>query len=179
MASAVIAPIQSATSCAQSLGHLRTAGLVRLDDVEAGALAASIDGIAAHSVELFGSRTDPAGRGGDIDLAGRMYSPQEREPYDALSDRFLRAFESSLKFFRTWERVREANLSETYRDLLLRMEKLGLISSLAEWITLRDLRSRVVLDYLPEELAALYRVIIEEAVPEFRRLEAAAADRLR
>jgi hypothetical protein len=27
---------------------------------------------------------------------GRIYSPQEREPYDALSDRFLRAFESSL-----------------------------------------------------------------------------------
>ena len=112
-------------------------------------------------------------------VAGRMYSPQEREPYDALSDRFLRAFESSLKFFRTWERVREANVSETYRDLLLRMEKLGLISSLAEWITLRDLRNRVVHDYLPEELAAFYRAIIEEAVPEFRRLEAAAADRLR
>ena len=32
---------------------------------------------------------------------GRIYSPKEREPYDALSDRFLRAFESSLKFFRT------------------------------------------------------------------------------
>ncbi len=41
---------------------------------------------------------------------GRIYSLREREPYDALSDRFLRAFESSLKFFRTWERVREANL---------------------------------------------------------------------
>ena len=61
----------------------------------------------------------------------RVYSPQEREPYDALSDRFLRAFESSLKFFRTWERVREAHASETFRDLLLRMEKVGLISGLA------------------------------------------------
>ncbi len=61
----------------------------------------------------------------------RIYSPREREPFDALSDRFLRAFESSLKFFRTWERVREANASETFRDLLLRMEKLGLISDLA------------------------------------------------
>jgi uncharacterized protein YutE (UPF0331/DUF86 family) len=112
-------------------------------------------------------------------VVGRMYSPQEREPYDALSDRFLRAFESSLKFFRTWERVREANVSDTYRDLLLRMEKLGLISGLAEWIALRDLRNRVVHDYLPDELAALYAAIIGEAVPEFRRLESAVADRLR
>ena len=110
---------------------------------------------------------------------GRMYSPQEREPYDALSDRFLRAFESSLKFFRTWERVREANVSDTFRDLLLRMEKLGLISSLATWIALRDLRNRVVHDYLPDELASLYAAIIDEAVPEFRRLDAAMTDRLR
>lgn len=111
-------------------------------------------------------------------VAGRIYSPQEREPYDALSDRFLRTFESSLKFFRTWERAREANVSETYRDLLLRMEKLGLISGLAEWIALRDLRNRVVHDYVPDELAAFYAAIFGEIVPEFRRLEAAVADRL-
>lgn len=110
---------------------------------------------------------------------GRMYSPREREPYDALGDRFLRAFESSLKFFRTWERVREANVSDTFRDLLLRMEKVGLISDLATWIALRDLRNRVVHDYLPDELATLYAAIIGEAVPEFRRLDAAIADRLR
>jgi hypothetical protein len=72
---------------------------------------------------------------------GRIYSPQEREPYDALSDRFLRAFESSLKFFRTWERVREANVSDTFRDLLLRMEKVGLISDHSTWVALRDLRN--------------------------------------
>jgi hypothetical protein len=111
-------------------------------------------------------------------IPGRMYSPREREPYDALSDRFLRAFESSLKFFRTWERVREANASETFRDLLLRMEKVGLISDLATWVALRDLRNRVVHDYLPDELAALYAAIIGEAVPEFRRLAAAGANRL-
>jgi hypothetical protein len=110
---------------------------------------------------------------------GRIYSPQEREPYDALSDRFLRAFESSLKFFRTWERVREANVSDTFRDLLLRMEKVGLISDHSTWVALRDLRNRVVHDYLPDELASLYAAIIGEAVPEFRRLETAAAARLR
>ena len=112
-------------------------------------------------------------------VPNRLYAPQEREPYDALSDRFLRAFESSLKFFRTWERVREAHASETFRDLLLRMEKVGLISGLATWIGLRELRNRVVHDYLPEELAALYAAIIGEAVPELRRLDTAIAERLR
>lgn len=112
-------------------------------------------------------------------VAGRIYSPQEREPYDALSDRFLRAFESSLKFFRTWERSREADVSETFRDLLLRMEKVGLITSLVVWIALRDLRNRVVHDYLPDELAALYAAIIGEAVPAFRHLDAAITKRLR
>jgi hypothetical protein len=34
-------------------------------------------------------------------------------------------------------------------------------------------------DYLPDELAALYAAIIGEAVPEFRRLDAAIANRLR
>lgn len=109
---------------------------------------------------------------------GRTYAPKEREPYDALSDRFLRGYESALKFFRTWERVREAAASETFRDLLLRMEKLDLVSSHDRWIALRDLRNRVVHDYLPTELAALYGLIVAEAVPEFRRLETAIARRL-
>jgi hypothetical protein len=109
---------------------------------------------------------------------GRIYSPKEREPYDALSDRFLRAFESSLKFFRTWERVREANISETFRDQLLRMEKVGLVSNLTTWISLRDLRNRVVHDYLPDELADLYAAIVGEAVPELRRLDEAVARRI-
>jgi uncharacterized protein YutE (UPF0331/DUF86 family) len=109
---------------------------------------------------------------------GRIYSPKEREPYDALSDRFLRAFESSLKFFRTWERVREANVSETFRDQLLRMEKVGFISELATWISLRDLRNRVVHDYLPDELADLYAAIIGEALPELQRLDEAVRHRL-
>jgi hypothetical protein len=74
--------------------------------------------------------------------------------------------------------VREADVSETFRDLLLRMEKIGLISGLPTWITLRDLRNRVVHDYLPDELAALDASIVGEAVPEFRRLETAVARRL-
>jgi uncharacterized protein YutE (UPF0331/DUF86 family) len=108
----------------------------------------------------------------------RAYSPKEREPYDAFADRYLRAFESSLKFFKTWERVREAAPSETFRDLLLRMEKLGIISNHERWISLRDLRNRVVHDYLPGELAVLYEAILIDAVPEFRRLAREATSRV-
>jgi len=43
----------------------------------------------------------------------RSYTPREREPFNALSDRFLRAFESSLKVFGTDEWLREAAASDT------------------------------------------------------------------
>lgn len=61
------------------------------------------------------------------------YTPKPREPCDALLDRYICVFESCLKFFRTWERVREAAPSETFCDLLLRMTKLGFISDLEIW----------------------------------------------
>jgi hypothetical protein len=101
---------------------------------------------------------------------GRDYAPKEREPLDALSDRYLRAFESALRFFRTWERLREAAPSETFRDLLLRMEKVGLISSAQAWLTMRDVRNRIAHEYLPEELAKIYAAMVEQGGDEFRRL---------
>ncbi|MFZ4791470.1 MAG: hypothetical protein ACOYMW_11360 [Candidatus Competibacteraceae bacterium] len=100
----------------------------------------------------------------------RTYTPKEREPFDALSDRYLRAFESSLKFFRTWERVREAAPSESFRDLLLHMEKLDFISDTGIWLRLRDVRNRIAHEYLPGELEKIYLMMTGLANQEMRRL---------
>ncbi|MFA4943121.1 MAG: nucleotidyltransferase substrate binding protein [Lentisphaeria bacterium] len=85
-----------------------------------------------------------------------LYSPDEAEPYDALSDRFLRAVELCLKFFRAYERLQFAEESETLRDQLNRMEKLGLVSSVELWFQMRDVRNRIVHDYLPQDIKQLY-----------------------
>lgn len=85
-----------------------------------------------------------------------VYSAEESEPYDALSDRFIRAVESSLKFFRSYERLQFAEESDTLRDLLNRMEKLGLASSVELWFNMRDVRNRIVHDYLPGEIKQMY-----------------------
>jgi hypothetical protein len=91
--------------------------------------------------------------------AKRVYTPKQLEPYDALSDRFVRAVETSIKFFRTYERLMFAEYSDTLRDLLNRMHKLDLISGVEMWIELRDVRNRVVHDYLPEQLESLYALM--------------------
>lgn len=106
----------------------------------------------------------------------RTYTPKEREPFDALSDRYLRAFESSLKFFRTLERVREVAPSETFRDLLLRMHKLDFISDPEIWLRLRDVRNRIAHEYLPGELEKIYASMIGPAAAELRRLAQRAAN---
>lgn len=107
---------------------------------------------------------------------GKRLTPKQSEPLDALSDRYLRAFESALRFFRTWEQVREAAPSESFRDLLLRMEKLGFISETGVWLILRDVRSRIAHEYLPDELAKIYASLVGPAATEFRRLRERAGD---
>lgn len=96
----------------------------------------------------------------------RQYSPDESEPYDALSDRFIRVVEVSLKFFRSYERLQFAEESDTLRDRLNRMEKLMLITSVERWFNMRDVRDRIVHDYLPHETRQMYDDIMGDFAAE-------------
>jgi 4-alpha-glucanotransferase len=98
----------------------------------------------------------------------RNYGADESEPYDALSDRFIRAVEISLKFFRSYERLQFAEESDTLRDRLNRMEKLELVSSVEQWFNMRDVRNRIVHDYLPNEIKQMYDDIMGPFASELK-----------
>jgi len=108
----------------------------------------------------------------------RDYTPEELEPYDALCDRYLRAVEMAIRYFRTVERARLALDSESYRDLLGNAAKWGLIADVDRWFRMRDLRNRIAHDYLPEHLLRIYDAISTEFGPELLRLRDALAVKL-
>lgn len=103
--------------------------------------------------------------------SGKNYSADELEPYDALSDRFIRTVEVAIKFFRTYEYYQRAEQSQTLRDGLHQMEKLGVISSLDIWLDMRDIRNRIVHDYVPEKISRMYALIRSEFFEELTRLD--------
>jgi hypothetical protein len=98
--------------------------------------------------------------------AEHEYTADECEPYDALCDRFVRAVEVGLKFFRSFERYQFGEDSETLRDLLNRMEKLEMISSVEQWFKMRDIRNRIVHDYIPAQIKQIYDDIMDIFGPE-------------
>ena len=101
----------------------------------------------------------------------KLYTPREREPYDALSDRFSRAVEVSIKFFKSYEKLMYGENSETLRDLLNRMEKLSFIDSVLTWMKMRDLRNRIVHEYLPEEIKEIYDSIFTPFGNQLRKVK--------
>lgn len=100
----------------------------------------------------------------------KNYSADELEPYDALSDRFIRSVEIAIKFFKTYEYHMQAEQSQTLRDGLHQMEKFELISNLDIWIDMRDIRNRIVHDYIPEKVAQMYQLIRGDFYNELKRL---------
>jgi Nucleotidyltransferase substrate binding protein like len=101
----------------------------------------------------------------------RNYSADELEPYDALSDRFIRTVEVAIKFFRTYEYYMRVEQSQTLRDGLHQMEKLGVISSLDIWLDMRDIRNRIVHDYTPEKIAQMVHLVRNDFYEELTRLD--------
>lgn len=63
------------------------------------------------------------------------------------------------------------NYSENFRDALNVMEKNGLISSTLIWLDMRDVRNRIVHDYLPEQLKLLYDCIMNQFFAELSHTE--------
>jgi len=101
----------------------------------------------------------------------KKYNPKELEPYDALSDRFIRAVETCIKFFKTYEYYLYTLSSDTYRDLLLNMEKQKIISAVETWVDMRDIRNRIVHDYLPNHIKNIYDLIMDEFKEELISLK--------
>ncbi len=77
-------------------------------------------------------------------------TPQQLEPYDALSARFIRCVEAFIKYFKADEYFYASNKSDTLRDTLNVMEKQALISNVPIWMRMRDVRNKVVHDYIGE-----------------------------
>ena len=104
------------------------------------------------------------------------YTPEEMEPYDAMSGRFIRAIEVSLKFFRTYERHLFVESSDTIRDLLNRMATVDLITSTQLWVAMRDVRNRIVHDYLPKDIKQIYDAIQNQFGNELKQLKSKLID---
>ena len=104
------------------------------------------------------------------------YTPEEMEPYDAMSGRFIRAIEVSLKFFRTYERYLFVESSDTIRDLLNRMATVDLITSTQLWVAMRDVRNRIVHDYLPKDIKQIYDAIQNQFGNELTQLQSKLID---
>lgn len=98
------------------------------------------------------------------------YTPEELEPYDALSDRFMRAVETSIRLFRSYERFVEGVQSDTFRDTLNAVRKADLVSDVDLWMDMRDVRNRIVHDYSPEQRARLYAEIRGRFFAELQRV---------
>ena len=104
------------------------------------------------------------------------YTPEEMEPYDAMSGRFIRAVEVSLKFFRTYGCYLFAESSDTIRDLLNRMATVDLITSTQLWVAMRDVRNRIVHDYLPKDIKQIYDAIQNQFGNELKQLKSKLID---
>jgi len=105
------------------------------------------------------------------------YTPKELEPYDALADRFVRAIECCLRYFRSRELLDFAEQSDSTRSLLNRMEKLALISQASLWLEMRNVRNRIVHDYLPAQTAQLFAAIASTYGSELARMQRALETR--
>ena len=103
------------------------------------------------------------------------YTPEEMEPYDAMSGRFIRAIEVSLKFFRTYERYLFVESSDTIRDLLNRMATVDLIASTQLWVAeMSGIGSSTIICL--KDIKQIYDVIQNQFGNELKQLQSKLID---
>lgn len=90
----------------------------------------------------------------------KKYTSQELEFYDSLSFRYTKSIETAFYFFRALESNLTGQASEFLRDQLLKMEKVGIVSNVDEWMGARNLRNKITHSYDPDELEKIFASLI-------------------
>ncbi len=91
------------------------------------------------------------------------YKPDDLEYYDSLAFRFGKSIELFLNFFKGLEIYLVSKSSDTLRDQLHFIQKIGIIDSIDFWMESRILRNKITHAYLPEQLKDIYEEIMNKA----------------
>ena len=111
----------SAAAVRHTLDALRNEGRIRIDAEEAAAIAYALDGLYANAIDLFGSRTDPDKRGGDIDILIRTSAPAY-ETSQRVAVRFFSRCEEKIDVV-----VLSEDLTPAQQDFLQRLNRVPVL----------------------------------------------------
>lgn len=95
--------------------------------------------------------------------AKKKYTSQELEFYDSLSFRYTKAIETAFYFFRAFEVELTGVGSQFQRDQLLKMEKVGIVKTVDEWMDAKQLRNKITHTYDPDELEIIFVQVINHS----------------
>lgn len=102
------------------------------------------------------------------------YTDKELEVYDAFSFRFQKALETGITFYRHLDAFVNQNERKFVRDLLMAIEKIGLITSAHSWMEARGHRNKIAHAYDSNELERIYEqafVFSQMIVQDFEHSE--------
>lgn len=98
---------------------------------------------------------------------------QDLKSFDVFSFRFQKVVEMFLYFLRSLEIYLYGQSSDTLRDRLLRMEKLGIISDIETWFKIRILRNKIVHTYEENFIDLIKEVlnVSNQIFEDYKKLE--------
>jgi hypothetical protein len=106
-------------------------------------------------------------------LSKENFSEQDLKVFDVFSFRFQKVVEMFLYFLRSLEIYLYGQSSDTLRDRLLRMEKLGIISDIETWFKIRILRNKIVHTYEENFINLIKEVlnVSNQIFEDYKKLE--------